>query len=130
LVLLRITIPSIRTTFMNATIAVALQPGSLETGHFGHAEAFRVYRDGRFLEQRTTSPFCGLRSPGDDSIDQVLAAIGDCSVVVVSAIGPCGRTALEEAGMTVQLFTGDSAAAADHAALALMAAVIEKEAVQ
>jgi predicted Fe-Mo cluster-binding NifX family protein len=115
---------------MNATIAVALHPGSHETGHFGHARAFRIYRDGQFLEQRAASPFCGLRIPGDDSIEQVLAAIGDCSVVVVSAIGPCGRTALEDAGMTVQLFTGGSDEAAKSAALARMTPVIEKEASQ
>jgi predicted Fe-Mo cluster-binding NifX family protein len=115
---------------MNATIAVALHPGSHETGHFGHAQAFRIYRDGQFLEQRTASPFCGLRTPGDDSIEQVLAAISDCSVVVVSAIGPCGRTALQEAGMTVQLFTGGSDDAAGNAALSLTAAVVEKEASQ
>ncbi len=113
---------------MNATIAVALQPGSHETGHFGHAEAFRIYRDGRFLEQRAASPFCGLRSPGDDRIEQVLEAISDCSVVVVSAIGPCGQTALEEAGMVVQLFTGGSDDAADFVARAPKAAVIGKEA--
>jgi predicted Fe-Mo cluster-binding NifX family protein len=101
---------------MNETIAVALQPGTHETGHFGHAHRFRIYRDRRFLEQRDTSPFCGRGNPVVSTIDEVLDSIRDCSVVVVSAIGPCGREALEEAGIAVRLFTGGADEAAAFAA--------------
>jgi predicted Fe-Mo cluster-binding NifX family protein len=100
---------------MNQTVAVALQPGTRETGHFGQSYGFRIYRDQRFLEERSTTPFCG-RSPGADPIEQVLDAVRDCSVVVVAAIGPCGREALEEAGIAVAVFEGDADAAAAFAA--------------
>ena len=97
---------------MTQTIAVALHPGTQETGHFGQSDGFRIYRDRQFLEQRSASPFCG-RAPGASPIEQVLDAVRDCAVVVVAAIGPCGREALEEAGIAVRLFTGgaDEAAA-------------------
>jgi nitrogen fixation protein NifB len=95
---------------MHLRIAIALDDSGSRTGHFGHASRFEVYQLGatgpRFLERRTVHPFCGPSDPQGGSLGHVLDALGDCSLAVVSAIGPCGLTGLQQRGIGVHLATG------------------------
>jgi len=100
---------------MSFTLAVAVQPESDQIGHFGRSDGFRIYEiadEARWLGQRPTLPFCGSHGRGGASIEPLLAVIADCAAVVVAAIGPCGRAALAEHGISVYEYSGGADAAA------------------
>jgi predicted Fe-Mo cluster-binding NifX family protein len=100
---------------MSFTLAVAMQPDGDQTGHFGRSEGFRIYEiadRARWIGQRPALPFCGSQGRGGASIEPLLTVIDDCAAVVVAAIGPCGRAALAERGISVYEFAGSADAAA------------------
>jgi MoaA/NifB/PqqE/SkfB family radical SAM enzyme len=88
--------------------AVATRSGRLVDQHFGHAEAFSVYRlDGDRVtleERRDVAQFC--RGPGgcidhDNKIGRIIGTIGDCDGVIALRIGDAPRALLEEKGIGV-----------------------------
>ena len=100
---------------MSFTLAVAVQRESDQTGHFGKSEGFQIFEIGvsiRLLGQRPATPFCASHGRGGASMEPLLAVISDCAAVVVSAIGPCGRAALLNHGISVYEFSGSAASAA------------------
>ena len=113
---------------MNLRIAIALDDSDARTGHFGHASRFVVYQfdaaGARLLERRSVHPFCGQSDPQGGSLGRVLDALGDCSLVVVSAIGPCGLTGLQQRGIGVHLFSGRVEEAAPSAVRVLGAGLV------
>ena len=113
---------------MNLRIAISLDAATHRTGHFGWASSFRVYQLGSggldFFETRTVHPFCGQSDRQGGALGRLLDAIGDCSFVVVSAIGPCGLSGLQQRGIGVHLFTGSVEDAAASAAQALRVGLV------
>jgi len=76
---------------MARRIAVASSDGRAVDTHFGHAENFYVYEiDGSsasFVECRRVAAACARGRHEESSFDAALAALSDCTAIVVSVIG-------------------------------------------
>ncbi|WP_162162980.1 NifB/NifX family molybdenum-iron cluster-binding protein [Gorillibacterium massiliense] len=72
--------------------------------HFGRSERFFIYRveaDGRavLLEEREARRPCGNGSHEEDALEAAAAALSDCSIALVSRIGPGADRALLRRGV-------------------------------
>jgi nitrogen fixation protein NifX len=85
-------------------IAVASSDGKVVNQHFGHSRQFVVYDvndadEWNFKEIRVTNPICSMGEHSEASMQQVVALLSDCKVVVVSQIGFVAEQALLNEGI-------------------------------
>lgn len=85
-------------------IAVASSDGKVVNQHFGHSRqfiVFEVYDSGEwsFNEIRITNPICINGEHKTSSMQEVVALLSDCKVVIVSQIGDVAKFALKAAGI-------------------------------
>ncbi|AWK86783.1 nitrogenase cofactor biosynthesis protein NifB [Azospirillum thermophilum] len=84
-------------------IAVATKGGERINEHFGHAREFQIYEVGpqgaTFVGHRRVDQYCEGGSGDEDALDGVLAAINDCTAVLVAKIGGCPSKSLQAAGI-------------------------------
>lgn len=87
-------------------IAVASKDGSVINQHFGHAERFLIYEANgegvRFIEERPVERYCTGNEAHlyeDSKFEKIYEAIKDCSLLLVSRIGPTPEMELEKAGI-------------------------------
>ncbi len=87
-------------------IAVASKDGRVINQHFGHAERFLIYEadegETRFLEERSVERYCAGNEAHlyeDNKFEKVYEAIKDCSILLVSRIGPTPERELEKKGI-------------------------------
>jgi predicted Fe-Mo cluster-binding NifX family protein len=81
-------------------IALAAKRNDLGLAHFGTAEYFSIYDfsqgQASFLEERRVIPFCGGSRADDAPIEEVVSALGDCSLVCTAQAGPCALKVLNQ----------------------------------
>ena len=80
--------------------------------HFGMSEGFVIYdvddRGGyHFSEYRKTSPACGVGERHDSAMQNSVAALSDCRIVLVSQIGPCAERELSASGVQFMTVSGN-----------------------
>ncbi len=84
-------------------VAVASTDGRVIDMHFGHAEAFRVYRVDatgvHFLESREVEHYCQGGYGDEDKREVILRALADCSALFVAMAGEGPKARLREAGI-------------------------------
>jgi nitrogen fixation protein NifB len=86
-------------------VAVASKDKGLTNEHFGHAQEFLIYeidtQQAQLLENRPVKPYCHgpEESPGD--LSESIAALSDCTAVIVAKIGALPESRLKEAGIEV-----------------------------
>ncbi|MCW2245979.1 nitrogen fixation protein NifB [Azospirillum fermentarium] len=84
-------------------IAVATKGGERINEHFGHAREFQIYEVGlkgaTFVGHRRVETYCEGGSGDEDALSTVLAAIADCTAVLVAKIGGCPSKSLTDAGI-------------------------------
>ncbi len=91
---------------MSWRVAIASLDGVSISEHFGRAKYFYiidVHADGTgtLAEKRDVRPLCGNGEHSDDGLSAAVAALGDCTAVLVARIGPSARKSLELARITV-----------------------------
>jgi nitrogen fixation protein NifX len=90
---------------MARRIAVASSDGRVVDTHFGHAESFFVYEiegtSASFVESRRAAAACSKGGHDESSFDATLAALSDCTAIVVSVIGYGAAAYLGSKGMRV-----------------------------
>jgi nitrogen fixation protein NifB len=84
-------------------VAVASTDGRVIDMHFGHVEAFRVYRVDvtgvHFLESRDVEHYCQGGYGDEDKREVILRALADCSALFVARAGEGPKARLREAGI-------------------------------
>lgn len=84
-------------------VAVASTDGRAIDMHFGHADAFRVYRVDaagvHFLESRTVEHYCQGGYGDEDKREVILRALADCSALFIARAGEGPKARLREAGI-------------------------------
>lgn len=84
-------------------VAVATKGSGLVNQHFGHAKEFQIYEvdgnEARFVSHRKIDHFCQGGYGEDATLDKIIEAIADCKAVLVSKIGECPKTKLQEVGI-------------------------------
>ena len=86
-------------------VAVASKDKSLTNQHFGHAREFLIYEvdanQAEWVESRPVKPYCHGPEEGPGELSESIAALSDCTAVLVSRIGALPESRLEEAGIKV-----------------------------
>ena len=84
-------------------VAVASTDGRVIDMHFGHAEAFRVYRVDttgvHFEESREVEHYCQGGYGDEDKREVILRALADCSALFMARAGEGPKARLREAGI-------------------------------
>ena len=80
---------------MRRKIAIATDRRGDAIQHFGQCLAFKIYESSggsvKFLDRENLS-FCGSVNGG--YVEDTARLVGDCDLLVVAAIGACGRQAM------------------------------------
>ncbi|BDG05809.1 nitrogenase cofactor biosynthesis protein NifB [Anaeromyxobacter oryzae] len=88
---------------LRARVAVATRGEGRVNEHFGHAPSFQVYdvsRAGaRLVGLRRVDAYCVGGEGEDDALEGALAALSDCTAVLVAKVGRCPREKLAAAGI-------------------------------
>ena len=86
-------------------VAVASKDRGLTNQHFGHAQEFLIYEvdahQAQLLENREVTPYCHGPEGGPGDLSESIAALSDCTAVLVSKIGALPENRLQEAGIQV-----------------------------
>lgn len=85
-------------------VAVSSLDGVRINQHFGRSEFFYIYRvedNGEYelVEERKVKPPCGMGRHEDDALEQTALLLQDCSIALVSRIGPGAEKALAAKGV-------------------------------
>lgn len=85
-------------------VAVASLDGIHINQHFGRSDGFLIYQieeNGEYalVEERAVSRPCGPGKHEDDALKQAAAQLSDCSIALVSRIGPGAEQALAAKGV-------------------------------
>ncbi|MBY9081744.1 nitrogenase cofactor biosynthesis protein NifB [Paenibacillus sp. HN-1] len=97
-------------------IAVATRGGGQVNVHFGHAREFLVYevsgREQKLLGVRRIQAYCNGKSDCGDAdkesiLEETVALLQDCSIVLCAAIGPGPAERLARAGLTALARKGE-----------------------
>lgn len=84
-------------------VAVATKTGQQIDLHFGHADAFAIYRvsDGAiaFLENRAVEHYCQGGYGDEDKREAILRALADCRAVFLARVGDGPAKRLRDAGI-------------------------------
>lgn len=84
-------------------VAVASTDGRAIDMHFGHADAFRVYRVDasgvHFLESREVEHYCQGGYGDEDKREVILRALADCSALFMARAGDGPKARLRDAGI-------------------------------
>ena len=84
-------------------VAVASTDGRAIDMHFGHADAFRVYRADaagvQFLESRKVEHYCQGGYGDEDKREVILRALADCAALFIARAGEGPKARLREAGI-------------------------------
>ncbi|MDS1030214.1 NifB/NifX family molybdenum-iron cluster-binding protein [Bacillota bacterium LX-D] len=89
---------------MSYKIAVASSDGKFINEHFGRSKQFLIFEvaennEYRFLELRHNTPPCNSGEHGEDQMEKTINLLSDCSIVLVSQIGPGAERKLQAKGM-------------------------------
>ncbi|MBP0028737.1 NifB/NifX family molybdenum-iron cluster-binding protein [Roseofilum sp. Guam] len=86
-------------------VAVASKDKGLTNEHFGHAREFLIYEvdahQAQLLENRPVKPYCHGPEGGPGDLSENIAALSDCTAVLVAKIGALPESRLQEAGIEV-----------------------------
>jgi len=86
-------------------VAVASKDNHLTNQHFGHAQEFLIYEvepeQAQLLENRPVKPYCHGPAEGPGDLSESIAALSDCTAVLVAKIGALPESRLQEAGIEV-----------------------------
>lgn len=86
-------------------VAVATRDGRSVDCHFGHAESFAIFEiddeGARPLGLRHAPAYCQGGFGEEEELEEVIAAIADCSHVLVAKMGRCPRERLARSGIVV-----------------------------
>ncbi len=84
-------------------VAVATKNGQQIDLHFGHADAFAIYRiDGdtvAFLENRAVEHYCQGGFGDEDKREAILRALADCRAIFLARVGDGPAKRLRDAGI-------------------------------
>ena len=84
-------------------VAVATKTGQQIDLHFGHADAFAIYRvtgeSIAFLENRDVEHYCQGGFGDDDKREAILRALADCRAVLLARVGDGPAKRLRDAGI-------------------------------
>jgi Uncharacterized conserved protein len=84
---------------MTSKVAVASSDGKVINQHFGRSRHFLIFEiddqgEYRFLESRSNDPPCGISEHFEDDMQRTVDLLSDCSIVLVSRIGPAAKQSL------------------------------------
>lgn len=80
-------------------VAVASSDGKVINQHFGRCKIFIIFEitdndEWLFLENRHNLPPCGSEDHSEDAMQRTIDLVSDCSIVLVSKIGPAATQKL------------------------------------
>ncbi|MCL6457836.1 MAG: hypothetical protein K6T85_07505 [Gorillibacterium sp.] len=89
---------------MTFKVAIASLDGVQINQHFGRTDKFLIYQiedNGEYevVEERAVKRPCGSGQHEDDALNQAAQLLSDCSVALVSRIGPGAEQALAAQGV-------------------------------
>ncbi|MDF2925388.1 MAG: Dinitrogenase iron-molybdenum cofactor biosynthesis protein [Paenibacillaceae bacterium] len=85
-------------------VAVSSLDGVRINQHFGRSDSFLIYQiedNGEYalVEERLVSRACGFGGHEEDALERAACLLSDCSVALVSRIGPGAEKALAAKGV-------------------------------
>lgn len=90
-------------TVPDILVAVATKTGQQIDLHFGHAEAFAIYKvtgdSIAFLENRAVEHYCQSGFGDEDKREAILRALADCRAVFLARVGEGPAKRLRDAGV-------------------------------
>ncbi len=84
-------------------VAVASSDGKVINQHFGRSKVFIIFEvdndEWAFQENRANTPPCGFGDHSEDAMQRTIDLVSDCSIVLISKIGPVAEQKLNSKGI-------------------------------